>query len=79
MTFAIANISTGSKKKMFGISYAVVRPKMPFTILNFVCLKSYTVQIRVVHCTGTTVHVVEETLPQVAELSESALLMESRV
>ena len=50
VTSAIANLSTGSKKKMFSISYAVVRPKMPSTFLKFVGLKSYTVQIRVVHC-----------------------------
>ena len=39
------------QKQMFGISYAVVRPKIPSTVLNFVGIKSYTVQIRVVHCT----------------------------
>ena len=39
------------KHTIFGISYAVVRPKILSTILNFVGLKCYTVQIRVVHCT----------------------------
>ena len=51
VTSARANLSTGSKKKMFGISYTVVRPKIPSTIINFIGLKGYTVQIRVVHCT----------------------------
>ena len=36
---------------MFGISYEVVRPQILLTVLNFVGLKRYTVQIIVVHCT----------------------------
>ena len=50
MTSSIANLSTGSKNKMFCISYAIVRPQNPSTVLNFVGIKIYTVQIRVVHC-----------------------------
>ena len=38
-------------KKKFGILYAVVRPLISSTVPNFVGLKSYTVQMRVVHCT----------------------------
>ena len=34
------DLSTGSKKKLFGISYAVVRPQILSTVLNFVGLKS---------------------------------------
>ena len=39
LTSSIANLSTGRKKKMFGISYAVVRPQILSTALNFVGLR----------------------------------------
>ena len=39
------------QEKILGILYAVVRPKILSIVLNFDGLKSYTVQIRVGHCT----------------------------
>ena len=48
VTSSIANLSTESKNKLFDIAHAVVRPQILSTVLNFV--KSYTVQIRVIHC-----------------------------
>ena len=50
VTSSIANLRTGRKTKMFGISYAVARPQIPSTVQNFVDILSYTVQIRGVHC-----------------------------
>ena len=50
MTHSIANPSIGIKReKEFDTSYAVVRPQILSTVLNFVGLKSYTVQIRDVY------------------------------
>ena len=51
VTSSIANLSTEIKKIMFCLSCAVVRPQILSKVLIFVGLKSYTVQIRLVHCT----------------------------
>ena len=56
VTSSIANLSTGSQKKNIAFSCTVFRPQIPSTVLNFVGLKSYTVQIRAIHCTQIFFH-----------------------
>ena len=51
-------------------SYAVVRPQILTTVLNFLVLKSYTVQIRIVHCQicKAGCSTVQDTIPAIFEI-----------